>query len=645
LISFTRKIFNLIAPEPKETISSILLTLCEYPIISVPSLSYDIRFYSGTLTLQFDQLGLVKDEDMNLIVSRILTPQMLFDSWEALILENKVLVISSVSAIIPYCCEFLRRLVVPLVVVNTYVPLLTEELLNTIEAPFPYLVGAQSDHVYAHGVDISDTYVVDLDQRRVIPPTAPGNPAKLPNSVKAQVIQEINVIRNFPLGQYVQRPADHKFSIFLNLSVGYCSSSPALQPQMMANEEDSIRDCFVRLNLSLFGARYCDIRAFYRRCDRIYALEGRPAASGFSLPKFQGTDGRNASTGFSQRNGVICGCMQLLNERKDINLLQFLPCWVEVDDIAFSVYQFADEMPLIFLLNKDIIAVSPAPVEPEGHVFDLQITNQITFRFAATDIESRREWIHHIDKISNQTLQVSSTSPSIQPLLVSVELESNHSSIIEEEIQSLSNFRVKVAQTQMISYFKSKSEFQEFESILSKESLSTHDLTTYTSGTPIAICAPPLSKSNSENNLSELNGDRRAKTPPLTEYGTGTTHCLSPSRIKNSNSDNDRFTPGEVILNLKQLWGIFITGETQQTNLHPQDLKSNQTLSNKWLDVPLESSDSFLCIAPRDFSALEALHEKYLQYDNAEKSTNIKRESSWAKNFFRSSPEVVFPFS
>jgi hypothetical protein len=67
--------------------------------------------------------------------------------------------------------------------------------------------------------------------------------------------------------------------------------------------------------------------------------------------------------------------------------------------------------------------------------------------------------------------------------------------------------------------------------------------------------------------------------------------------------------------------------------------------TNKWLDVPLESSDSFLCIAPREMSALEALHEKYLQFDNADKSTNIKRESSWAKNFFLSSLEVVFPFS
>jgi hypothetical protein len=416
LISFTRKIFTLIAPEPTETISSILLTLCEYPIINVPSLSYDIHFSSGVLTLQFDQLGLVKDEDMNLIVSRLFTPQMLFDSWEALIVENKVLVISSVSSIIPYCCEFLRRLVVPLVVVNTYVPLLTEELLDTIEAPFPYLVGAQSDHVYAHGVDLSDTYVVDLDQRRVIPPRVSGNGTnKLPHSVRAKVIQEINEIRNFPLGLYVQRPSN-KFlkkdsSSVVTLSASGCLTQSDQDP--ITNEEDSIRECFVRLNLSLFGARYCDIRAFYRRCDRLFAVKGSAAASGFSLPKYKGSDGRNASTGFSQRNGVMCGCMQLLNERKDINLLQFLPCWVEVDDLAFSVYQFADEMPLIFLMNKDIVAVSPAPVEPEGHVFDLQIMNQITFRFAATDLESRREWIHHIDKISSQSLQGTSSSSSL----------------------------------------------------------------------------------------------------------------------------------------------------------------------------------------------------------------------------------------
>jgi hypothetical protein len=196
----------------------------------------------------------------------------------------------------------------------------------------------------------------------------------------------------------------------------------------------------------------------------------------------------------------------------------------------------------------------------------------------------------------------------------------------------------------MISYFKSKSEFQEYESTLSKQSLSASDLTSYPSGTPRAVCEPSFRKMNSENDL-ESNTDIRTTTPPLEEIGIGTTHSRSsPSLTKNSNSDTETFSPEEVILNLKLLWGLFITGETQPM---PQEIKANQNQrieDNKWLEVPLEFQDatiSFLSPAPRDYRSLEALREKYLRFGNAEKVSTSKRETSWAKNFFRSSSEVV----
>jgi hypothetical protein len=637
-------------------------------------LSYNISLFSGTLALHFDQLGMVEDEDMNLIASRLLTPQMIYDSWEALILENKVLVISSIPSIVPYCCEFLRRLVLPLVVINTYVPFLPVELLSTIEAPFPYLVGAQSDHIQLHQVDVSETYVVDLDQRCVVPPRVPGNVLKLPSSVRAKVIQDINEMRNFPLAQYVQRPFDPKLpnSGVHSLYSGHNSQTSHYAHTLskysstlattMKNEEQSILECFVQLNLSLFGARYCDIRAFYRRCDRKFAEQGSETTHGFRLPKYKGPDGKNAPMGFSQRNGVFCGCMQLLNERKDIHLLQFLPCWVEFDEIVFTVYQFADEMPLIFILNKDIVAVSPAPVEPEGHVFDLQITNQISFRFAATDIESRRQWIHEIDKKS------STSAPPPSPLSVQTSevesLESYHSTVHDDEVRSLSQFRAKVVQTQMISYFKSKSEFQEYESILNEQSLSAFHLTTQSSPSSSHSLHHTTASSFCDTTKTETDSLQNSNSNPMPNGSRNESASIDRQKMLRRRSskhpsDIEIMCPDEVIMNLKQLWGLYITGEVELPPETTTDEELESQLSSsisqtndaaKWLDVPhdcREATLSFLSISPRDYSYLDIIHRKYVQFTNAEKTQPSKRETGWAKSFFRSSsmPEVSFPSS
>ena len=163
LLTFTRKLFMLLANEPSATITPLLRTLSEFPILGSASLHYEVRLSSGVLPLHFNELGLVDDDDINMIALQAFTPQMLVDTWKALILENKILVICSNGAIVPYCCEFLRRIILPLILITTYVPFLPEELLSTIEAPFPYLVGAQSESVYANRIDLSDTFVVDID--------------------------------------------------------------------------------------------------------------------------------------------------------------------------------------------------------------------------------------------------------------------------------------------------------------------------------------------------------------------------------------------------------------------------------------------------------------------------------------------------
>jgi hypothetical protein len=131
-----------------------VLPMCEvcYSFHLSPSQHLDVRFSSTELT---------EDPDLASAVLRLLTPQMLVSAWEALILEKKVLVVCADATVVPYCCEFLRRLVLPLTVV-TFVPLLPRQTLTAIEAPFPYLVGGCSSAITDMQIDLSETVLYSL---------------------------------------------------------------------------------------------------------------------------------------------------------------------------------------------------------------------------------------------------------------------------------------------------------------------------------------------------------------------------------------------------------------------------------------------------------------------------------------------------
>jgi hypothetical protein len=587
LITFSRKLFHLLIDEGYRTISPVLNTLCEFPIVSCANMEYNIHLQGGSLLLSFNSLGLVNDDDMNMIALRMLTPQVMVDCWEALILENKVLVVSRMAAIVPYCCEFLRRLVLPLVVINTYVPFLPEELLNAIEAPFPYLLGAETEMVYNNRIDLSDTYVVDLDAHEVRPPQKTAGLGSAPINIKKKLITEINNILMQPLAAWVCRPVDPPEGLsscpgngstnVYKLDEAKYEQDEACHPHslgLQAASTTAVLRCFIRLNLSLFGARHCDVRAFYRKCDRPLAPKTAPCHN-FKLPKHLGPDGKISSMGFSYRSGVVCGCMQLLNERKDIDVLQFLPCWVEMDTEVLAVHEYADEMPLIFVLIKDIVAVFPSPAEPEGHVFDLQLASQMTYRFAATDPESRQFWIQEIEKITRVsgsvrlTLQLSHHSSSQSQYLGD---DSKSDAVMDDsdphnddEFVSLSKFRCNINQTQMVSFFKSRSEFHEYESILHEKDLGADNLTigevlTAAGSTSQSPPPPdvkedtPKSSSTDAEDSSPVEG---AEDNPL------------PPRMLSADRSSSRFAldyettmcSAPVIENIKILWGLYVTGE------------------------------------------------------------------------------------
>ena len=132
LLSFSRNLLELISFENSNLIESIFLCLCETPIYPAYRLTYQIQLTNGTANIDFSNIEQVDDTDSNFIVLSLFTPLILVTAWEAIILERKVLVVCSVSSVLGACCEFLRRISLPLVTVNTFVPVLPKQLINAV---------------------------------------------------------------------------------------------------------------------------------------------------------------------------------------------------------------------------------------------------------------------------------------------------------------------------------------------------------------------------------------------------------------------------------------------------------------------------------------------------------------------------------
>jgi hypothetical protein len=413
-MSFSRELFDLLQHESIDNIPPILLTLCEVPVLPAPGIQYEVGLTHGTVSLKFSAVEQVEDSDIDFVVLSVMTPMMLVQAWEAMVLEKKVLVVSTTDTIITACCEFLRRILAPLVMVNSFVPLLPPQIIDTVDAPFPYLLGANTRLLKDNISDLSDTVVVDLDTRTVHPRVTKTSRPEIYASVNliSRLTQELNDIMLVPMGEWFHRSSTR--------------TDPSLSPFSEASYTarcTKILNVFKRTNLELMSARNCTVRAFWRKAYEAAMLQtatttssvgaNTPAsavdanrASSITPPPPPPSSARKAGNtmmGFNYLDGVCSGFMQLAKELHDENDLvsHFTPCWVEMDQFVLSVYQHADDLPILYILLKDIETVSPCAIEPEGHVFEMVVKDQSSYRFTVTDTESRQKWISTIDRRKN----------------------------------------------------------------------------------------------------------------------------------------------------------------------------------------------------------------------------------------------------
>lgn len=371
-MSFTRTLFELLQHEPTESIPSILLTLCEIPIFPAVGMTYDVVLLNGTATLKFSAVEQVEDIDIDYIVLNVMTPHMLVKAWEALVLEKKVLVISNTDSIITACVEFLRRMMAPLVIVNTYVPLLPLQLIETVDAPVPYLLGSNTKMLKDNVFDLSDTVVVDLDTRSVTPNVNKSGKPDTHASINllSRLTQEVSDVMLVPLGEWSQRATN---------AFAQNSPVPPFSEAGYVARAARVLQVFRKANLELISARNCSVKAFWRRSAETVMSEKHLSSNSVSALRKQ----HSTMMGFNYQDGVCSGFMQLAKELHDENdqVSHFTPCWVELDQYVLSIYQYADDLPILYVLLKDIETISPCAIEPEGHVFEMVVKDQMSYRF------------------------------------------------------------------------------------------------------------------------------------------------------------------------------------------------------------------------------------------------------------------------
>jgi len=178
-----------------------------------------------------------------------LKPEMIVYSWESLILERKVLVTSSTQSLIAPCCEFLRRLILPLILVQAYVPVTSVGTMNVIEAPFPYLVGVHSDLLgLMPWLDYSDIVVVDIDSGSITVPSGRDSGAHAPKSLVNKLKKDVSTIIMKKLDTLVRRPT--------NLAPYLGMYHVVFNEESEVKEGNLILKLFMKTNMHLMSGKY-----------------------------------------------------------------------------------------------------------------------------------------------------------------------------------------------------------------------------------------------------------------------------------------------------------------------------------------------------------------------------------------------------
>lgn len=388
IFSFCRSLLDALESQQGEERSlPLLCCLCDLPLFRMPEIIYKFRLPNEQLlSIQFSSLSYIHDLDVDLVLQFALTPAMIVKAWEALLIESRLLVISKFSAVLLPCCEFLRRLIAPMPYTGTFIPTLPPTWFEAIEAPGTFIIGAEMDAQRASTMNLSGMIVLDLDRQSIIDLSAPAAPhTKAPPFLTTKLTQKVRTIMMDPV-------------------VSWCGRSKNSGPKephstaQLHHTTELILELFSEVNLTLFSAQLCYIKAFFRSSFEpmqhvVDCFRG--------LEQARDLIARSPVISFSKLFDITVGCLQRWIDVDVDNseaLHHTVHCWLEMDSAALAIYDFADDLPRIVIRIEEMEAVLGSFVEPDGCVFEIQLYSQRIYRFTTTDRDSRQLWMSMIEE-------------------------------------------------------------------------------------------------------------------------------------------------------------------------------------------------------------------------------------------------------
>jgi len=159
--------------------------------IQVSILDSSIRFWAPPAKLPIAYVALPYQ-----ILFEFLDIDNILSVWTALIVERKVLLLSSQYSSLTVCAEILCSLLFPMRWSHLYVPLLPRVLNPMLDAPVPYLCGIiRENWLHAQQFVSPETIVVDLDNNKVdfgeYTPTIPPVPLKKWNKLETTLTETV----------------------------------------------------------------------------------------------------------------------------------------------------------------------------------------------------------------------------------------------------------------------------------------------------------------------------------------------------------------------------------------------------------------------------------------------------------------------
>jgi hypothetical protein len=386
-----RNLFAMIGEEPTELILPTIYALCELPILPMTKIKYNFLLSNNQCNLNFDELEQPEDFEKSSIILQCLTPYMMARSWEALMVERRVLVTSSHPQLLLPICEFLRKLISPLPFMGVYIPELPGSQVEAIDAPGTFVIGVDTILLKRAAMDLNGIVVLDIDRKRIVyTPTIEEDPYyAAPPVIISNILNQIDNVVYHPIVNRLCRPIQ----------------TAEEQSQCLLGDHDlnkiltDIQRIFVRINVCMLSAQFCRTKAFYRLPIQKNEVSNFHNVLGV-IPR---TESAAGSIGYSEQYGYKVGCVQLwkaLDMDQD-TIHHTIPCWMEMNAYALSVYEQADDLPLIFIPIAEFDAVESVALEPDGHVFQLSLKNTSIFRFTAADTESRQMWLLAIEEKIN----------------------------------------------------------------------------------------------------------------------------------------------------------------------------------------------------------------------------------------------------